>query len=167
MSILMMLISVLALQVLIYMQFFEAKRKKCAKDVTKLLFKFMKFATLSAAAVIGLWYVFSRLEPIVVYIALNAEELFTPERIEALKNMALTYIYISLDLSPTSIAVLSFMSFAYYAVLIIPGVLGICYFYPPPSMRSSPYESGELASDPPDRVYQKGKIFLTLCQLRN
>lgn len=162
-----MLISLLALQMLIYMQFFEVQRKKCEKDTTKMLFRFVKITTASAAAVIGLWYIFSRLEPILIYLAMNAEELLTPERIEALKNMVLTYIYLSLDLSPTSIAVLSFMSFAYYAVLILPGALGICYFYLPPPLRSSPCELSAIASDPPERIRQKSKIFLTLCQLRN
>ncbi len=167
MSIFMMLIFISVLQALIYVQFFEMQRKKYAKNVTKLLLEFIKFATASAAFLFGLWYIFSRLETIVVYLAMNAEELLAPERIEALKNMVLTYIYLSLDLSPTSIAVLSFMSFAYYAVLIIPGVLGICYFYSPPTMRSSPAKESDFVPNSPDSVYPKGKIFLTLCQLRN
>lgn len=167
MSVLIMLISICALQMLIFMQFFEKPRNIYLKTAGKFVRNFMKFATILAVFFVGAVHVFSRFEPIIFYLITNAEELLTPERIETIKNFALTYLSLTLDLSPTGLLFLSFMSLAYYAAFMIPGAIALYQMQAPLDAEEPRPDASKYDRSPPERVFSRGKIFLELCQLRN
>ena len=167
MLVLMMLISICALQMLIFMQFFEKSRKIYLKTARKFPKDFLKFATVLTVFLIGLVYVFSRFEPIIFYFITNVEELLVPDRIETLKNLALTYLSMTLDISPTGLLFLSFVSLAYYVAFMIPGAIALYQMYSPLDAEEQRPGASQYDYSPPERVFSRGKIFLELCQLRN
>lgn len=167
MAVLILMISILAFQMLIHMQFFEKRREFFTDEVKKVTLKFLKFSLLMAVFIIGAKYIFSRFEPIIIHLATDASELLTPERIDTLKNMVITYLSLTLDLSPTSVIFLSFMSFAYCAIFFLPGIAACYFFYQPKDDTGQPSCSTNGVHDPPDRGLARNKIFLELCQLRN
>lgn len=145
---------------------FPGKRKKI---LTKKLYGKLKIFVLIAdvllMAVLGLRFLLSRIEPLLIYLVVNLDELSSAEGVRAIIDSIQSYL--TFEITPVDISFVLVVFLAYFGGAVAPGVL--CAFSPAvESPQSSPHRSnGQSGIVSYPEIFKRGKLFLKLCHLLN
>ena len=150
----------------IFKKLWPEKRKKI---LTKKLYEKLKIFVLIAdvllLAVLGLKFLLSRIEPLLIYLIVNLDELSSAEGVKAIIDSIQSYL--TFEITPVDLSFVLVVFLAYFGGAVAPGVL--CVFsLAVGSPESSPHRNnGRSGIVTYPEIFKKGKLFLKLCHLLN
>lgn len=126
---------------------------------------FTYIADILLLLVLGVRLFLSRIEPMLVCLFMNFEDIVSADSIlETIENVR---AYLTLDVTPMDLSFVLVVFLAYFGVAIAPGVLCACSLAvesPEPSPYRDNSKSDTLRYS---EVFTGGKLFLKLCHLLN
>ena len=146
--------------------FFPEKRNKI---ITKRLYEKLKLFLLIAdclfLSAFSFRLVLSRIEPLLIHIVLNLDELASVEGIREVIESIQSYI--TLDITPMDLSLILVVFLAYFGSVIAPGLLCAISLIVESYASTVNLGKSKYATENYPQVPLKGKLFLKLCHLLN
>lgn len=143
--------------------------EKQNKIINKKLYEKMKIFMLIADALLlsalGMKFLLSRIEPLLIYILVNFDNLLSAEGIKAVIDSI--HSCLAIDLMPIDISFILVVLLAYFGVAIAPGVLYAISLDVVSPVSSLHRDNGLSGTVRYSEIPPKGKLFLKLCHLLN
>ena len=142
---------------------------KLRNFLSKQLYEKLKFFTFAADLLLfialGIRYVLSSVEPLLIFMSMNGKEILSADNV----NMAIEFIdsYVPLEFTPVDLALVTVVILTYFSFMIASGVLVVYHFFLVSVQALLYRDTGQSGVEKPPEIIPRGKLFLKLCHLRN
>lgn len=126
---------------------------------------FTYIADLMLLLVLGVRLFLSRIEPLLLYLFMNFEEIASADGIiETIENVR---TYLTIDVTPMDLSFVLLVFLSYFGVAIAPGILCACSLAVESPDPSPHREESKSDTSGYSEIFTGGKLFLKLCHLLN
>ncbi len=126
---------------------------------------FALIADLLLMAALSVRFFLSRVEPLIILLLVNTEEITTIEEVRAVFELLRSHL--SVMITPMDLSFVLVVFLAYFGAVIAPSILYV-YMVFIQSPISSPHRDTESSgSEKRPKIFRGGKLFLKLCHLLN
>lgn len=126
---------------------------------------FALIADLLLLAALSFRFFLSRVEPLIILLLVNAEEITSIEEVSAVLESLRSHL--SVMITPMDLSFVLVVFLAYFGAVIAPGILCACIVFIKSPISSPHRNTGQSGFENRPEIFSGGKLFLKLCHLLN